>query len=133
MGSEMCIRDRLIGCFQDLEVCKNMFSERREEEQDVDLRLIFYDISQQAPSIVRSTAVCSTVFRRDLLLQLFTFYHIFSAVTALQAATQLEVACLLFFVLRDEQLAIHRPVHFTSPAAAGIVCYTAVKLLATTS
>ena len=109
-----------------------MFSERREEEQDVDLRLIFYDFSQQAPSIVRSTAVCSTVFRRDLLLQLFTFYHIFSAVTALQAATQLEVACLLFCVLCDERLPIHRPVHFASPAA-GIVCYTAAIRLAVTS
>ena len=37
-------------------------------------------------------------------------YHIISTVTALQAATQLEVACLLFCVLCNEHLAIHRPV-----------------------
>ena len=99
----------------------------------MDLLSIFYDFSPQASSFERSTAVCSTTFGRELLLQLLNPYHITSAVNPLQAATQLEVACLLFFVLRDEQLAIHRPVHFTSPAAAGIVCYTAVILLATTS
>ena len=97
---------------------------RREEKYDVDLRLFFYDFSQRASSFVCSTAVCSTTFRQDLLLQLLNPYHILSAVTALQAATQLEVACLLFCVLRDDHplIAIHRPVHFASPAA-GIVCY----------
>ena len=64
------------------------------------------DSSQQAPSFVQSTAVCSTTFRRDLLLHLRNPYHIISAVTALQAATQLEVACLLFCVLRAKPLSI---------------------------
>ena len=56
-----------------------------------------------------------------------------SAITALQAAAQLEVACLFF--LRDEHLLIDRPVcHvFASPAAAGFVCYTAAIRLSATS
>ena len=55
---------------------------------------------------MRSTAVRSTTFRRDLLLQLLNPYHIISAVTALQTASQLEVACLLFCDLRDQHLSI---------------------------
>ena len=47
---------------------------------------------------------------RDLLLQLLNPYHTISAVTALQAAAQLEVACPIFCVLRDEHLSIDRPV-----------------------
>ena len=81
-------------------------------EYDVDLLGLFYDFSQQASSFVRSTAGCSTTFRPDLLLQILNPYH----------ATQLEAACLHIGVLRDEHLAIHRPVHFASPAA-DIVCY----------
>ena len=50
---------------------------------------------------MRSTAVCSATFRRDLLLQLLNPHHVTSAVTALQAAAQLEVACPIFCVLRD--------------------------------
>ena len=45
---------------------------------------------------MRSTAACSTTFRRDLLLHLLNPYNIAPVVTALQAATQLEVACRLF-------------------------------------
>ena len=67
----------------------------------MDLRSIFHDFSPQPWSFVRSTAVCSATFRRDLLVLLLNPYHIIFAVTALQAATQLEVACLLFCVLRD--------------------------------
>ena len=70
----------------------------------MDLRLIFHDFSQQGSSFVRSTAVRSTTFRWDLLLQLLDPYHII-AVTALQAATEHVVACLC--VLRDEHLATH--------------------------
>ena len=51
--------------------------------------------SQQASSFVRPTAVCSATFCRDQLLLRSNPYHIISTVTALQAATQLEVACLL--------------------------------------
>ena len=58
--------------------------------------------------------MCATTFRRDLLLHLNP-YHIILAVTALQAATQLEVARRLFCVLRDEQLAIDRLAHVASP------------------
>ena len=82
-------------------------------EYDVDLLELFNDFSQQASSFVRSTAVCSATFRRDLLLQLLNPYHIMSAVTALEAAAQLEVACPIFCVLRDEHLSIDRPVHFS--------------------
>ena len=49
---------------------------------------------------MRTTAVCTTTIRRDLLLQLLNPYH------------TIEVACPLFCVLRDEHLAIHRPVNF---------------------
>ena len=73
-----------------------------------DLRSTFYDFSQQASSFVRSTAVCSATFRRDLLLQLLNPYHIISAVIALQAAAQLEVACLVFCVLRDKHVPTDR-------------------------
>ena len=52
-------------------------------EYDVDLLGLFYDFSQQASSFVRSTAVRSATFRRDLLLQLLNPYHIISAVVVL--------------------------------------------------
>ena len=52
----------------------------------------FSDFLQQYSSFVRSAAVCSATFRRNLLLQLVNPYRIISAVTALQAAAQLEVA-----------------------------------------
>ena len=68
----------------------------------------FHEFSHQASSFVRSTAVCSATFRRDLPLQLLNPYHIITAVNVLQAAAQLEVACLIFCVLRDERLSIDR-------------------------
>ena len=77
---------------------------------DVDLLGLFYDFSQQASSFARSTAVRSATFGRDLLLQLLNPYHITSAVIVLQAAAQLEVACPILCVLRDEHLSIDRPV-----------------------
>ena len=82
--------------------------------------------------------MCSATFRRDLLLQLLNPYHTIAAVTALQAAAELEVACPIFGVLRDEHLSIDRPVcPFFSPgllaAAVSFVCYTAATLLAATS
>ena len=55
---------------------------------------------------MQSTVACSATFHRDLLLQLFNPYHISFAVTVLQAAAQLEVACPIFCVLRDEHLSI---------------------------
>ena len=78
----------------------------------------------------------STTFRRDLLLQLLNPYHTIAAVTALQVAAQLEVACPSFFVLRDEHLSIDRPVgpFFAQEAdAASFVCYIAALLLAVAS
>ena len=77
---------------------------------DVDLLGLFYDFSQQVSSFVRSTEVSSATFRRDLLLHLLNPNHTISAVTALQAAAQLEVACPIFYVLRDEHQSIDRPV-----------------------
>ena len=77
---------------------------------DVDLLGLFYDFSQQVSSFVRPTAVCSATFGRDLFLQLLNPYHIISAVNALQAAAQLEVARLIVCVLRDEHLSIDRSV-----------------------
>ena len=89
---------------------------------DVDLLgTFFYDFSQQVSSFVRSTVMCSATFRRDLLLQLLNLYHTISAVTALQAAAELEVACPIFCVLRDEHLSIDRPVRpffFAWPASS---------------
>ena len=41
--------------------------------------------------------------------QLLNSYHIISAVTALKAAAQLEVKCLMFRVLLDEHLAVDPP------------------------
>ena len=113
-------------------VNRNLLRAEGGQKNDVDLRLFCCDLSQQASSFVRSTAVCSTTIRRDLLLPILNLYHIISAVTALQAATQLEDGCLLLCVQRDEYLPIDRPVHFAS-LATGIVCYTAVLLLAITS
>ena len=115
------------GCFPDFfKFVKNIFAQGRgRKKYDVDLRLIFCDFSQQASSFARPTAVCPTNLRRDLLFHLLNPYHKIFAVTALHAATQPEVACRVFCVLRDEHLAIHRLVHFASPAAAGIVCFTA--------
>ena len=89
---------------------------------DVDLLgTFFYDFSQQVSSFVRSTVMCSATFRRDLLLQLLNPYHTIAAVTALQAAAELEVACPIFGVLRDEHLSIDRPVcpfFFAWPASS---------------
>ena len=101
---------------------------------DVNLLGFFNGFSQQVSSFVRSTAVCSATFRRDQLLQLFSPYHTISAVTALQAAAHLEVACPIFCVLRDEHLSIDLSVYFSpgllAAAATGFVCYI---LLAATS
>ena len=79
---------------------------------DVDLLGLSYDFSKQVSSFVRSTAVCSANFRRDLLLQLLNPYRTISAVTSLQAAAQPEVACRIFCVVRDEHhhLSIYRPI-----------------------
>ena len=77
------------------------------------------------------TAVCSTSFRRDFILVLLNPYHIISAVTALQAAAQLEVECRLFCVLN-----IYLPIDlsfFFPSSAAGIACFTAAIRLAATS
>ena len=108
-------------CFQDLELCQNIFAQRGEGTNITWTRVFFFDFLQQAPNFVWSTAVCSASFRRDLLLLLLNPYNIMSAVTALQAATQLEVSCLHFCVMRDDTLAVYRPAHFASLAAAGIV------------
>ena len=64
-------------------------------------------------------------------------YHAISAVTALQAAAHLEVACSIFFVscvMSIIYLSIDLSVHFSpgllsAAAAAGFVCYTAVAIL----
>ena len=58
----------------------------------------FCGFALQVSSFVRSTAVCSATFRRDLLLQLPNPYHTIPAITALQATAQLEVAFPFFFV-----------------------------------
>ena len=71
----------------------------------MDLLGLFYDFSQVS-NFVRSTAVRSASFRRDLLLQLLNPYHVISAVTALQAAAELEVVCRFFCVMRDEHISI---------------------------
>ena len=88
-------------------------------EYDVDLLGLFHDFSQLASRFMRSIAVCSATFNRDLLGQLLNPYHKISAVTAFQAAAQLEVACPIFCVLRDEHLSIDRPVcpFFAWPAS----------------
>ena len=87
---------------------------------DVDLLgPAFYFLRFFTTSFVRSIAVCSAPFRRDLLLQLLNPYHTISAVTALQAADQLKVACLIFCVLRDEHLSIYRS---TCPSNSCLAC-----------
>ena len=108
----------------------------------VDLLGLFYDSSQQVSSFVRSTAVCSATFRRDLLLQLLNPYHRISAVNALQAASsRLRVLC--FFVscvMSYEHLPIDRPVcpFFAWPASSsccwlGLLyrCYTSRRHIIT--
>ena len=99
---------------------------------DVDLLGLFYGFSQVS-RCVRSTAVCSANFRRYLLLQLRNPYHIVSTVTAPQATAQLEVACPIFFALRDEHLyiSIDLSVHFSPGqlAVAAAVASSAIPLL----
>ena len=92
------------GCFQDFEICHNNFAEGGGRKN------MTWAVFDFLP--FRSTAVCCTTFRRDLLLQLLNPYHIISAVTSLQAATKLEVACLLLCVLRDEHLQYVAPSRF---------------------
>ena len=105
----------------------------------MDLLGHFYDFSQHGSSFARSTAVRSATFRRGLLIQLLNPYNIISAVILLQAAAQLEVACPIFCVLRDEHIyiSIALSVNFLpvllAAAAAGFVCYTSAVLLAAKS
>ena len=79
--------------------------------------------------------LCSTTFRLGLFLQLLNLYHIISAVTAHQTATQVEIAYPLFSVLRDEGF-IHLSIDLSiSPRLrvdVGIVYFTATIPLATT-
>ena len=58
----------------------------------------FYDFSPQASSFVRSTAVLSATFRRDLLLQLLNPYHIISAVIVLSKPPPSSRLRVLYFV-----------------------------------
>ena len=95
-------------------------------EYNVDLMGLVDEFSQQNWSFVRSTATRCHTFRRDLLLHLLNPYHIFSAVTALQAAAQLEVACLFFMsCVTSIYLSILIYIYFVSPgilaAAASFV------------
>ena len=53
----------------------------------------------------------TATFRRALLLLLLHLYLIICAVTALQAAAQLEVACADLCLLLDEHLSNDRPVY----------------------
>ena len=92
-----------------------------------------FEFLHEASTFVRSTAVCSTTFRRELLLQLLDPYHIISTAIALQDATQVEVVYLPFRFLCEEHLAFYRPVHFDTPGAAVIFAYNAAIRLATTS
>ena len=93
--------------------------------------------SQQASSFVRPTAVCSATFCRDQLLLRSNPYRIISAVTALQAATQLEAARRFFCVLGDEHLPIDVSVELAPPAAGTVYsskcCFSAALFLAATS
>ena len=86
----------------------------------------------RAAGFVRSTTVCSTTFRLGLFLQLLNLQ---TAVTAHQTAAQVEVAYLLFSVLRDEGF-IHLSIDLSiSPRLrvdVGIVYFTATIPLATT-
>ena len=111
------------GRFQDLETVKTYVIRADGGAFDMDLRSTFDDISQASAS-VRSTAVCSTTFGRDLLCLLLNL-NIISTVAALQAVAQLEVMCP--FVSFDQ------PVHFFPSLAAGIVCYTVSIFLAAIS
>ena len=63
------------GCFQNLEIYQNKFAQGggRKNMTWTCIRF-FYDFSQQASSFVRSTAVCSTTFCRDLLLLLIKLF-----------------------------------------------------------
>ena len=80
--------------------------------------MIFHNILRASRGLPQ---LCPATIRRDLLLELLNPYHIMSAVTALEAAAQLEVACPIFCVLRDEHLSIDRPVHF-SPGLLVLAC-----------
>ena len=65
-------------------------------------------------NLPRECDVDLLAFRRALVLQLLNCYHTISAVTALQAAAQIEVACSILCVLRDEHLSINLSVNFSA-------------------
>ena len=81
--------------------------------------------------------MCSATFCRDQLLLRSNPYRIISAVTALQAATQLEAARRFFCVLGDEHLPIDVSVELAPPAAGTVYsskcCFSAALFLAATS
>ena len=107
-------------------------------EYDVDLLglLRIFKTSFELRAVDR---VFSATFRRDLLLQLLNPYHIMAAVTALQAAAQLEVARPIFVsCVMSIYLSIDLSVHFSpslvaAATVAGFVCYSAAIILAATS
>ena len=87
------------------------------------------DCSEQALSIVQSTAACSTTFRPDLPLPLFHYYTR-SPPSLSSKPPPSSRLCVFVFVssLVCAHLMIYRaapPAHFASPAAAGYSCCTA--------
>ena len=77
-------------------LCENKFAQGNMTWTCLDLRSIFHDFSQQASSFVQSTAVVFChLSPRPAPSASQSLYNIISAVTALQAAAQLEAACLL--------------------------------------
>ena len=97
-------------------------------ECDVDLLARFKCFSQQASSFVRQP---------QCVLPPFDETRSSSCSIPTQAAAQLEVACPIFWVLRDEHLSMDRPVGpffaWRPAAAAGFDCKnTAAILLADT-
>ena len=92
-------------------------------------------LTTRGSSFVQSTAVWSATFRRDVLFQLLNPYHVISAVTALQAAAQLEVVCPILCVLREEHLSIDRPVSpgISWPEGSRCCCWIRLLLCCSTS
>ena len=95
----------------------------------VDLLGLFYAFSQQASSCVRSIAVRSATFRRNLLLQLLNPYHIISAIIVLQAGAQLEVAfcevCPNSKVVRGRRM-LSPPARVAAPSLRWVMCFALI-------
>ena len=121
------------GCFQDLEICQNKFAQgggRQNMTWTCVCFLRFFTTSFDIRAVDRSVFCHISPGPAPPPPQSLSYNLRRHRSPSRHPAR----GCVSSFcVLRDQHLAIHRPVHFASPAVAGIVRYTASIRLAATS